>query len=225
MDERFQRCLTREPSYLVSLRSSWDSNRALFDWHPCGRRSPLCCSWSLCLVAGSRRKRMDPERRCRSSCPSRLSRLHLWLWQSRMRRYRVHHKAKPKRRWTPASIASHSRLVSSLSCQGCQDSCWGSLARQRHLWERVSDNIEFKKMLPNLSPPLTLGATAFCRAKWMMPKSGSSCWVEYTSKTEPRWIWALAAAALITITNVSIFAVFSLQVCAGAARGGKTTLW
>ena len=131
MDERFQRCLTREPSYLVSLRSSWDSSRAVFDWHPCGRRSPLCCSWSLCLVAGSRRKRMDPERRCRSSCPSRLSRPHLWSWHGR--NYSCH-RTKQKSWWTEASIPSHSRRVSYPSSQ-CYEGSWqGSSARWRHLW-------------------------------------------------------------------------------------------
>ena len=208
----------------MSLHSSWDSNQSVYHCHPCGRRSPLCCSWSLWLAAGSTGNQLDLDQSSHSCCPSRLSRPHPWSWHSRMDRC-WHHKPKQQSWWTPASISSHSPLLMFRTSQGCLDSCWGSLVRWHYLWQGIF-NIELKNILPNLSPPLTLAATAFCRANhqvYRLPESGSSCWVENTSEAQPMWIWALAAAAVVA--NIFIFAVVGFQVWAGAAKGGKAAFW
>ena len=176
----------------------------------CGRRSPLCCSRSLRLAAGSTRKKMDQLRRSHSYCPSRLSRSHQWLWHSLPGSWIL--STKHQRGWTPASIAFHSPPLLFLPCQGSAGSRQGGLARWQHLCEIVK-----KKR----SLPLTLAAAAFYRAKWWVhwrPESGSGR-IENTSNSQPTWILAMATAAVISM-NVFIFAIVSFGVCAGAARGG-----
>ncbi len=202
MFDQFRSCLTWEPSHLVSPHSSWDSNQALYHHHHlCGRRSPLCCSWSLWLAAGSTRKKMDLLRSSRSCCPSRLSRPHLWSWQSRMCRCWYYHKPKQQSGWTPASISSHSPLLWFRSCPCCEGSRQGGLVRQPHL--------QFSRWTQNYFSTLTFTATAFCRAKWgvhWLPESGSSGRVGSTSHVNV----TLAAAAfgnkwrLLSATNATI---------------------
>ena len=133
-----------EPSHLVWPYSSWDSNQGAngrLDVWMCGRGSPLCCSRSLRLAAGSNRKKMDQLRRSHSYCPSRLSRSHLWFWHSLHSSWLL--ATEHQRRWTPASITSHSPPLLFLSCQSSEGSRQGGLAKWQHLCERgVFKNIE-----------------------------------------------------------------------------------
>ena len=194
MDERFWCCLTQEPSHLVSLHSSWDSNQTLqTSHHSCGRRSPLCCSWSLWLAeAGCNRDQMDLQRSRRSCCPSRLSRPHPWSWQSRMSSDWYNHKYQQKSGWTQASISSHSQLLLYASCQGCEDRVQGGLLSWRHLW--------LSRWAKNYFSPLTFTATAFCRAKCRLPESSSSGRVGDTRKCEV--LRTMVAAAMFGIVAI-----------------------
>ena len=80
-------------------------------------------------------------------------------------------------------------------------------------------NLTKDRFLIIFSAPLTLAATAVCRTSWGdLPESGSGGRVGDTSKVEPRW--ALAAAAAFVTSCKLVFAVTGFKVCAGAARGG-----
>ena len=127
---------------LVLLLSIWDSNQWLFDHHQCWRIFPLCYSWSLFVVVDE----MAPVKSSHSSCPSRLSRLHPWFWQSHMDRWWCCHSHEHQSGWTPATISSHSPLLSFLSFSGCLSSCQGSLVRLQYLWYRV-----FQDKLKNIA--------------------------------------------------------------------------
>ena len=196
----------------------------------------------LCWAAGRSRysglqSQCCHQRWSRSSSPSRLSRPRPWLSGGRGNRWwshsqihiphnQKHTQLQCQMQWIVMRWSIPAQLVSCRSSEGHSGSCWGSLVRWLHLWHGMF-NIEFKKVLSNQSPPLTLAATAFCRAKhqvYRLPESGSSCWVEKTSKAEPLWIRTLTAAAVV-VMEVFIFAVVGFQVWAGAAGGGKAALW
>ena len=116
-------CLYWKHSDLVSLLSSWVSTQWLFDRHPCQRIFQLCCFWSLSLAAESKKQKMDLLRSSRSSCPSRLSRLHPWFWQSHMDRWWCCHSPEHQSGWTATAVLSHSPLLLFLSSSGCLSSC------------------------------------------------------------------------------------------------------
>ena len=124
-------------------------------------------------------------RSSRSCCPSRLSRPHPWSWQSHPDRWIP---IQQQSGWTPASISSHSPLLWSASCRGCQDRGQGGLVRWRHLW--------LSRWTQNDFPPLTFTATASNRAKWgvhWLPESGSSGRVGSTSY----WVNVTLATAAV----------------------------
>ena len=97
----------------------------------------------------------------------------------------------------------------------------------RIVWggDNTCKKLEVNNIFITKPSPLTLAATSFCRTKWVyrLPDWFSSGWIKNTSKAQPRWIWALAAAAVIA--DPFIFANVGFQVCAGAARRGKAAFW
>ena len=134
----------------------------------------------------------------RSSFPSRLSRLHLWSWDSRMM---SRHRRIPKQQsvWKSASISSHSLLLLCVSCQGCEDICQGGLVRWPHLVKKSFKAIFGERTTFDyiVITTITFTATTFCRAESWLPQSGSSSWVRETGEAEV--LRTVAAAAMVCV--------------------------
>ena len=99
--------------------SKWHSSQTLWRCHRSWSRGRQCCS-DLKWV---------PAALIHSSSPSRLFRPCLWLSERRIYRWID---TQFGMQWIVRTLSFPAPLVSSVSLQCCQDSCWGSLATRLH---------------------------------------------------------------------------------------------